>query len=243
MRLILSLFALSTVLVCPAFAADLTEGFEDVAGLFTSGGWVQINRSNPLGPATYLQGGSSLSPAQSGPANSFAVVNFASTGSPDGSSGSGTISNWAITPALGYNNGDTVSFWTRSGGLFPDRLELRFSTNGASTDVGTTATSVGDFSTLLLSVNPDLSSNGYPTSWSQFGATISGLQAPTIGRVAFRYFVTNGGPDGANSNIIGLDTLRIIPAVPEPAMLSVCVLGTLTVLRRSRSEAPEERLP
>ena len=38
--------------------------------------------------------------------------------------------------------------------MFADRLELRLSTNGASTNVGTTTTSVGDFTTLLLTVNP-----------------------------------------------------------------------------------------
>lgn len=228
------------LIVCAALwcargeAAQLSEGFESVPGLFNGGGWTQINRSNPVGPATYLQGGASLSPAQSGPANSFAVVNFASTGSPDGSSGSGTISNWAITPTLVYDNGDTVSFWTRSGGLFPDRLELRFSANGASADVGSTENSVGDFSTLLLSINPTLAAGGYPTQWTQFTTTISSLPAPTSGRVAFRYFVTDGGPDGGNSNIIGLDTLSITPT-PEPAVASLIALGASGLVRARRS--------
>lgn len=215
-------------------AAQLSEGFENVPGLFSAGGWVQINRSNPVGPATYLQGGASLSPAQSGPSNSFTVVNFASTGSPDGASGSGTISNWAITPTLVYNNGDQIRFWSRSGGLFPDRLELRFSTNAASADVGTTETSVGDFTNLLLTINPDLAQGGYPTSWTEFTATITGLQLPTSGRVAFRYFVTDGGPDGGNSNIIGLDTLTI---TPEPAMAAIIALGALSMRRRQRTRA------
>lgn len=234
MRL-LSMFALLGLLVGSALGAELSEGFENVPALFSAGGWVQINRSNPLGPATYLQGGTSLSPAQSGPVNSFAVVNFASTGSPDGSSGVGTISNWAITPTLVYDNGDTIEFWTRSGGLFPDRLELRFSSNGASTNVGATESTVGDFSTLLLSINPNLAQGGYPAAWTKFTATIAGLQAPTSGRVAFRYFVTDGGPDGANSNIIGIDTLSIAPAVPEPAMLApAAMLATLASLIRRR---------
>jgi hypothetical protein len=234
--------AVLLVIVCatagPLPAAALVEGFESVPALFTSGGWVQINRSNPVGPATYLQGGSSLSPAHSGPSNSFAVVNFASTGSPDGTSGAGTISNWAITPTLIYNNGDEISFFTRSGGLFPDRLELRFSANGSSTDVGTTEFSVGDFSTLLLAINPDLTQSGYPTSWTQFTATISGLSGPTSGRLAFRYFVTDGGPDGGNSNIIGLDTLAIIPAVPEPVIASIFAIAPLSLLRRRSRTSP-----
>jgi len=230
---------LTSVLLCllegSALAATLVEGFENVPGLFAGGGWVQINRSSPVGPGTYLQGGSSLGPAQGGSANSFAVVSFASTGSPDGASGVGTISNWAITPTLVYDNGDTIRFWTRSGGLFPDRLELRFSANGASTNVGNSETSVGDFSTLLLTVNPNLASGGYPTAWTQFTSTISGLQTPTAGRVAFRYFVTDGGPDGGNSNIIGLDTLSITPT-PEPGIAALVGIGVIGLTRR-RSES------
>ena len=44
--------------------------------------------------------------------------------------------------------------------------------------------------------------------------TVSGLAAPTSGRLAFRYFVENGGPDGDNSNIIGIDTVVYTPAAP-----------------------------
>jgi hypothetical protein len=235
-------FVFAVLMLCcvRSQAAQLSEGFENVPGLFSSGGWVQINRSNPVGPATYLQGGASLSPAQSGPANSFAVVNFASTGSPDGSSGSGTISNWAITPTLVYDNGDQIKFWTRSGGLFPDRLELRFSANGASNDVGATEFSVGDFFTLLLTINPDLQAGGYPTPWTQFTATITGLPSPTSGRVAFRYFVTNGGPDGGNSNIIGLDTLSITPT-PEPAAIALPAMVALASLTRRPHATPSRK--
>src|SRR2546428_3306592 len=48
------------------------------------------------------------------------------------------------------------SFYTRTVDMpsFPDRLQVRMSTNGASSNVGTTATDVGDFTTLLLDINP-----------------------------------------------------------------------------------------
>ena len=108
-----------------------------------------------------------------------------------------------------FNNGDTIKFWTRTstgGGDFPDRLELRLSTNDMSTNAGATATSVGDFTTLLLSVNPNLTATGYPDVFTEFTATISGLTIPTNGRVAFRYFVTDAGPTGNNSDIISVDT-------------------------------------
>lgn len=62
---------------------------------------------------------------------------------------------------------------------------------------------------MLLSVNPSLITGVYPTSWTKFTATVSGLAGPTSGRVAFRYFVTNGGPSGANSDYIGIDEFSI----------------------------------
>jgi hypothetical protein len=38
--------------------------------------------------------------------------------------------------------------------------------------------------------------------------TVSGLPSPTLGRLAFRYFVENGGPGGTNSDYIGIDTVQ-----------------------------------
>ena len=60
--------------------------------------------------------------------------------------------------------------------MFPDRLQVRISTNGASTNVGSTATGVGDFTTLLLDINLNYTTNGYPNVWTQFTVTLSGLR-------------------------------------------------------------------
>ena len=73
---------------------------------------------------------------QSGP--SFALANFSSVGS-----GMGTINNWLITPEIfGISNGATFSFYTTTAPdtAYPDRLELRLSSAGGSTNVGTTET-------------------------------------------------------------------------------------------------------
>jgi hypothetical protein len=174
-------------------------------------GWAITNNSSPAGTATWFQGNATVFPSHIGDPTSYIGVNFNSV------AGANTISNWLLTPEFMFNNGDSFSFWTRvptGGGTFPDRLEVRWSGNGGSTDVGTTATSVGDFDTLLLSINPDLTSTGYPEVWTQFTVDISGLSGPTSGRLAFRYFVTNGGPSGANSNYIGIDTFEYTPAPP-----------------------------
>jgi hypothetical protein len=42
--------------------------------------------------------------------------------------------------------------------------------------------------------------------------TVSGVPTATTGRFAFRYFVTNAGPNGANSDIISIDTFEFNPA-------------------------------
>ncbi len=152
---------------------------------------------------------------QTGGANSFALVNFTSTTS-TATSGA-TISNWLISPIITVQNGDVVTFYTRLGkysasgdASYADRLQLRMSTNGAfTTDPAGGPTNVGDFTTLLNDVNPSLDLTSYPTSWAQYSYTVSGLTGTVEAKFAFRYFVTNGGPNGSNSDIIGIDTFEI----------------------------------
>jgi hypothetical protein len=180
-------------------AQNISESFDNFAGL-TGNGWVINNLSSPIGTVSWGQGdNSSPFPPYSG--TGFAFVNYQS------GAGTATLSNWLIAPSRTFNNGDVVTFYTRTvdSPAYPDRLELRLSTNGASTNVGATSTSVGDFTTVLLTVNPTLTTTGYPSIWTQYTATISGLAGPTPGRVAFRYFVTSGGPNGTNSDYIGID--------------------------------------
>lgn len=196
-------------------ATLLSEGFDSVAGL-TGAGWVMINRSQALGAGTWFQGNSMVFAAHMGAANAYVGVNFDSAA--DGA-GADTISNWLLTPTLTLENGVQLSFFTRTvtTPAFPDRLQVRMSLNGASTNVGATAVSEGDFTTLLLDINPTLTTVGYPNTFTQFMATLSGIGSPTTGRLAFRYFVTDGGPTGANSDYIGLDTLTVAaPPGPPP---------------------------
>jgi subtilisin-like proprotein convertase family protein len=178
----------------------IDEGFNTVLPT----GWAQQNLSTPAGTnPVWFQGNTAVFPAFSGPATSYAACNFNSV------AGANIISNWMFTPEVALANGNIISFYTRTtDGTFPDRLEVRMSTNGASVNVGATNSSVGDYTTLLLTVNPSLTNTGYPTVWTKFTATISGLPAPTSGRFAFRYFVNNGGPDGSNSDFMGVDEVQ-----------------------------------
>lgn len=200
----------------PASLLDLAEGFDAITTL-PAAGWSLQNLSAPVGSRGWFQGNPDVFPAQSGATNSYIGANFNST------AGTGVISNWLITPQTALENGSTLKFYTRTtdGAPFADRLEVRLSTAGASTNVGATATSVGDFTTLLLTVNEALadSSGSYPDVWTEYTATVSGLAAPAMGRFAFRYTVTNGGPAGANSNYIGIDNVRLTVTGPTgPAL-------------------------
>ena len=195
-------------------------------------GWTSTNISTTIGTSpNWFQGNPTVFNAQAGATNSYAGANFNAT------TGAGTINLWLITSSLTVNNGDTVSFFTRTVDTpaFPDRLELRFNPLN-DTNVGATATSVGNFTTLLTTVNPTLTTSGYPNTWTQFSTTFSGLGGPTTGRLAFRYFVTNGGPSGANSDFIGVDTLRVSAPVsaPEPTTLALLSLSLPIALRLRR---------
>lgn len=172
--------------------------------------------ANPFGDATYTTGQTSPAPlGQAGGANSFALVSFQSTTSTAATGA--TISNWLFSPVVTVLNGDIVSFYTRLGkysptnmASFPDNLQLRMSTQGAfTTDPTGGPTAVGDYTNLLVEINPTLNLTSYPASWTQYSYTIAGLTGPTDVKFAFRYYVTDGGLNGSNSDIIGIDTFSV----------------------------------
>lgn len=189
--------------------AQLTENFDNITTL-TGAGWVMQNNSVPVGSTNWFQGNPTVYAAFNGATDSYIGANFNNT------TGANTISNWLVTPNFTIKNGDVITFYTRCSpdNMYPDNLQLRMSTNGASTNVGTGSAAVGDFTTLLLEINPTLVTGVYPyTAWTQYTVTVSGLSAPTSGRFAFRYYVTNGGPSGANSDYIGIDNFVYTPYV------------------------------
>jgi hypothetical protein len=209
--------------------AQLTEGFDDFPALVSpAGGWLVINNSQPVGDFTWGQGDTASNgegfTSQSGADNSFAGVNFNAGGA------SAAVSDWLITPAITIQNGTIISFYTRESPVnvndqtFPNDLQVRLSLTG--TDVGSSATSVGDFTTLLLDVNPTFSTTvttGYPQNWTRFNITISGVPTPTSGEIGFRYFLQSNFTQGTG---IGIDTLSVT-TVPEPSRLALLALGGL----------------
>ena len=121
----------------------LNEGFNDVTGLVGLG-WVETNKSDPTGIIGYFQGNPQVFDAYQGADTAYMGANYNST------AGAGTISNWMITPKLTLQNGDSISFWTRTSeeSEYPDRLQFYLNTQGTS-NVGTDANSTGDFTVLI----------------------------------------------------------------------------------------------
>lgn len=235
--------AIAAALTCGggANAASLTEGFDDVSLLFSPSGWKQKNNSTSIGDQPdWLQGGEGTFPflAHEGlEVTSYISVDYQSTAN---KAGVDTISNWLITPKQSFNNGDVLEFYTRtvSDNPYADRLQVRFGT-GAAPSPGVGAFSVGDFTTVLVDINPAYAIDFYPETWTKYTATITGLSGARDGAIAFRYFVEDGGSGGDNSNFIGIDTVSIIAApvlaVPEPAAYLMMALGLGVIgLRRMR---------
>lgn len=209
-RLLYTLFIAAALFPSTTSAQAFSESFDDITTL-PGKGWVMINNSAGVGSTSWFQGSNIAASgpfdAYNGAANAYIAANYNNTGNV------GTISSWLIMPQRLLKNGDTLKFYTRkvSPDNYGDRLELRLSKNGNSTNVSTPGAGVGDFNTLVYSVNPNLVLGVYPTVWTQYNIVITGLTEPTEGRLAFRYYVTNAGLSGVNGDYIGIDQVDYRP--------------------------------
>jgi hypothetical protein len=213
----------------------VSEGFDDITAM---PGWAMQNNSSPLGITNWFQGNPVTFNAHSGANNSYIGANFNNT-----TGSTGTISNWLVTPMLNFGGGDSISFWTRTvaSSGWADRLQVRTSNTGNSPGSG--ATAVGDFTNLVLDINPTYVPANYPSVWTEYTPT-SGFGGGT-GYAAFRYFVEDAGPAGDNSNYIGIDSVTINDGLSVPTLsqwgmvgfLFVLVLSSLIIIRRRPQQA------
>jgi hypothetical protein len=190
-------------------------------------GWVVINNSRPIGTDSWIQGQFGID--DKGKLYGYSAASYAYSGQDfvvctyNSGDSSGTLSAWLISQPTVMKNGDQIEFYTRTlsnPANYPDRMQVRLNPTSNSTNVGSgrlsdksVATQVGDFTQLMLDINPNLVKSGpgsYPGVWTKYTITLSGLPAPVERRFAFRYFVTDGGTNAPNSEGVGVDSVAFI---------------------------------
>jgi hypothetical protein len=195
---------------------SFTQSFDTKAAAISQG-WVFKNRSDAANKswAVKTKTGDNQNPFEG---TSLLYDDYlASSGT------TGNISDWVISPVRIFQNGDKISFYTRShgsigygvDGSYGDRLQLRLNVFNTSDSIGTESTDVGGFTKPLIDVNPVYKISGpgdYPTTWTKFEATITGLNKPDSGRFALRYFVEING--GANGDEVAVDKVEFKSATP-----------------------------
>jgi hypothetical protein len=205
--------------------SSFVEEFNNVSDLRAKG-WIFKNNSDPVGTNGWRQGVYEAAPSSKFPVAVIGFPAYSASTSPndfiscDASSVNleGNISAWLISPALNIKNGDKIIFWARAldDRLYPiyamDRMQVLMDITGTDPDVGNSAVSVGNFSKLLLDINPSYIENdlgGFPIDWTYYSITVSGLAAPVKNaRIAFRYLGTDAGVNGPNyASVVGIDSL------------------------------------
>lgn len=186
----------------------LTEGFDDINALQD---WNQYNYSFPQGQG-WFQGNAGVFAAQAGAADSYIASNSLAA---DG--GNGSVDSWLITPLLNLTGTSVLSFFSRGAGTpgYSDLLEVRFD-NGS-----------GTFSTplaILGGLDP------YPGQWTSYSAV---FHAEGNGRIGFRYL-----GDAESLDYIGIDSVKVLTAVPEPSTWLMFALGLAGVGALRRRSAP-----
>jgi hypothetical protein len=193
----------------------------DTAAAALARGWKSINTSEPKGGGVWQNGGS-IPPFFNAYSNKGNNAGFIGADYLSTSAQQGTISNWLISPSIIMQNGDRIIFYTRAYQLFDgvgdttdfgNSLQLRMNPANDSVDVGD-GLATGSFSQILLYINPNLIYSSvlhpdvfaYPSQWTRFEVTVTGLNAPLKSRFGLRYFVTNGGSNG-NATGIGIDSV------------------------------------
>ncbi|RYY90087.1 MAG: hypothetical protein EOO15_04000 [Chitinophagaceae bacterium] len=220
----------SAITAMPAVSdQSFSEEFDTLSAALHRG-WKIYNGSEPVGPAVWQDGGDLL-PWFSPYSNNGSNAGFVGAGYLSTSGGATIISNWLISPPLTLQNGDSISFYTRSyvddistGSVtdstdWGNNLQVMIATNGADAKPGQ-ANSTGDFSKLVLEVNPyfydathtltyrDAHTNAalynplaYPIRWTRFIGVVRDLDRPSVGRFAFRYHIIGGGNAGYGSGV------------------------------------------
>ena len=196
----------------PPITPSYTEEFEDFSTLKAKGWLVgEYSEFDTLGITSWTQG--DFGPLPKGDTTWYGFTAYSYALSPDEYAYSYTsaiysnlsISSWLLTPVLSVKNGDKISFYTRGDttGIYTDRMQVLLN-KLASTYIGHDLNSVGDFTTILYDVNASQAPGGYPTSWTKYEYTFSGISGKINIRIAFRHFVINP----INARGVGIDVFK-----------------------------------
>ncbi len=192
-------------------------------------GWTAKNNSRPLGTTTWAPGEYHwINDPKKGPTSygsypgyntshsgrDYAVCLYTCQGDPPNRAiQKGAASCWLISPAVPLKNGDQIVFYTRTmdnPAAFADRMEVRVNYNNGGVEVGNDTSTVGDFTTLIHNINPNVTPSGYPGVWTRYEYTVTGRPVPKLGRFAFRYYTPDAGGAGANGQGTGVDAVEFI---------------------------------
>ena len=191
--------------------ASFTEEFDSVYKLSTKGWVLKDNTpsSNSSGfGAAWTQG--QFGPDKGGVWHGFTPYSYTNwkdeyVYSYLPSSSPVTVSSWLITPVLSVKNGDKISFYTRSDttGNCIERMQVLMN-RSSSENTGNLYSSVCSFSTVLMDINAGQTVNGYPTTWTKYEYTFSGVSGRIDTRVAFRHYVAST----SSAKGIGIDLFK-----------------------------------
>lgn len=178
-----------------------TDGQDGPANLIAKG-WIFRNQSQPKGSHGWFDGytGFGWPSPQSG--SGYLAVDSLSTDSFGGS-----VSTWAVLPAVpGQTAGDVLTFYLIDmGGSNVSTVQVRYSPSGG-TGTGSGVNGVGDFTTLLLDINP------IPVGgWNKYQVAL-----PGGGRVALRYYIADACNWACFSSYTGIDSLSVGGEPPPP---------------------------
>lgn len=182
--------------------SDNFDGANDTAALKLRGYETYYRGGGPPGTSPeWFQGNATLFSAYNGPGDGYLASNYNSV------TLANNIDNWLVLPSLNLDSGDAVSFYSRSplSSTFPDSLHVWYSANGDSLPEDTTWVLLGEFL-----VNTDGT-----WEYNEYNIPV----ASANGRLAIRYAVVDGGPDGLNSNFVGIDELLVFTPSNEDANL------------------------
>jgi hypothetical protein len=185
---------------------SFTENFDDTTDNLKSRGWafVKNNSNDGFDPFWHKGYAYNYDAHQGEPESYISIDDECVAGDPQITR---TIDSWLITPTVKLQNGDIITFYTRTKNSFKvDKLSVSISTQ--ATTINPTSSSNGSFTKSILEINPS-SQNTYPVTWTKYSITIEGLTAPTDCKIGFQYFFSPGGRFTSFSNCLGLDTFKI----------------------------------